>query len=395
MTKSNVDIPSHIVMVQTKKRILLVVRWPNGGIRTFIRYVYRHFEPEMFHLTVLGPDLPEMNVLQDDLNCLDVETKRVSARPTVYEFFMAISKELIYGRYDLIHSQGFTSGICASFPAFLTRKPHILTSHDVLNGTQFRGISGYLKKIGMGMAFSLIPTIHSVSYDAQQNLLEFFPFLDRAAERCKVIRNGIEVERFLDVEPRDLRSELCVGDEFFLIGFLGRFMAQKGFGYLIDAIESLSRNNDLTKKPLVIAFGEDGFVREERARIAERGLIQYFRFLPFTPNVAGVIKAMDMVAMPSLWEACPLLPMEALVAGTPLIATNCIGLREVVLNTPALVISPKDGNALAVGIESFMKDDRTEIFKQYSLEARKEFDVKTQAKQIRDIIINLTVKSSR
>ena len=46
------------------------------------------------------------------------------------------------------------------------------------------------------MAFSMIPTIHSVSCDAQENLLEFFPSLNKIAEKCVVIRNGIEVNRF-------------------------------------------------------------------------------------------------------------------------------------------------------------------------------------------------------
>jgi glycosyltransferase involved in cell wall biosynthesis len=327
-----------------------------------------------------------MDILLDDLMGLDVKIKRVSDRPSFCEFFLAVSKLVVSGDYDLVHSQGFTSGICAALPSFLARKPHILTSHDVLSEKQFKGFAGLFKKIGMGIAFSLIPTIHSVSHDAQDNLLEFFHFLRKKMGKCVVIPNGLEVERFVDVVPRDLRKELGVGEETFLIGFLGRFMSQKGFTYLVDATEFLSKNEYLSKKILVVTFGEGGFIREEKAQISERGLEQYFRFLPFTPNVAGVLKSLDVVVMPSLWEACGLLAMEVLVAGTPLIVTNCIGLREVVRNTPAYVVPPGNAEALAEGIELFMKDDRKKIFKTFANEAVNVFDVKHQAEKIKQLI---------
>ena len=77
--------------------------------------------------------------------------------------------------------------------------------------------------------------------DSQDNVLANFPFLGNNTKRCVVYRNGIDVKHFSDAEPINLRTELGVGDETYLIGFLGRFMSLKGFKYLIDAIEELSR----------------------------------------------------------------------------------------------------------------------------------------------------------
>jgi glycosyltransferase involved in cell wall biosynthesis len=386
MTLPDIAMPSPIVAEQNKKRILLVVRWPGGGIRTFLRYVYRHFEPNLFHFTILAPDHAELDVLLEDLKGLDVEAVRVSGRPTSFEFFKAITKVVATDNYDLIHSHGFTAGTCAALPAFLFRRKHILTSHDTLSEKQFQGVTGRLKKFGMSVAFSLIQTIHSVSNDAQDNLLEYFPLFRRNSKKCVVIPSGIEVERFVNVKKRNLRAELNVGEETFLVGFLGRFMSVKGFAYLIDAVEELSGINNLPKPLLVICFGEGGYVREDKSLIAERGLSRFFKFLPFAPNVANAIKALDVVAMPSLSEACGLLAMETLVVGTPLIATNCIGLREVVLNTPAHVIPTRDGKALAAGIESFMNNDRKEAFTRFAPEAAQRFDVASQAKKIDELM---------
>lgn len=369
-----------------KKRILLVVRWPVGGIRTFMRYVYRRFDPQQYHFSILGPDISELDVLATDFEGLDFEIIKLSERPSSYELSTAVTKLLMRGKYDLVHSQGFTSGICAALPAFLFKNPHILTSHDVLSNAQFKGFYGQIKKIGMGVALSLVNTIHSVSHDAQANLLEFFPKLAEKKGTCVVILNGIESERFVDAVPRDLRGELGVGEDVFLIGFLGRFMAQKGFMYLVDAIDQLNKSGNLSKKLLVLAFGEGGFVREEKAALAARGLEEYFRFLPFTANVAGVIKGLDLVVMPSLWEACPLLPMEVLACGTPLLAFDCIGLREVAVNTPTHLVPLKDVTSFVKAIMLFTEHDMRPPFTDFASLASQRFDVTDTATAIQNMI---------
>ena len=82
------------------------------------------------------------------------------------------------------------------------------------------------------------------------------------------IPNGIEVEPFLHAEERDLRGELGLPPETFLIGFLGRFMSQKGFRYLVDALEQVKEHNLLKEPLLSLTFGQpdDGFIREEKKR---------------------------------------------------------------------------------------------------------------------------------
>lgn len=365
-------------------RILLVVRWPVGGIRTFMRYVYRRFPADSFQFVLIAPDQAETRVLLDDLAGLDLSYRPVSENPSVFELGWAVFRQLGLGRFDLVHSQGFTSGICAALPATLVRVPHLMTSHDVLGEKQFSGRLGFLKRLGMEVAFSLIGTIHSVSHDAQANLLGFFPTL---RERCLVITNGIEVERFQQADPCFLRGELGVADDCFLIGFFGRFMGQKGFIYLVDAIENLSKKQNFQKNILVVAIGGGGFVREERTAISERGLVDFFRFLPFTPNVASVIKGLDLVVMPSLWEACPLLPMEVLTCGIPLLASNCVGLREVVRGTPTVVVEAGDYKALANGIKLCIEKDQRHLFHDFAPLAAKRYDVKATVTEILKMVI--------
>ncbi|WP_129125872.1 glycosyltransferase family 4 protein [Geomonas oryzae] len=369
-------------MMSRKVRVLLLVRWPVGGIRTFIRYVYRNFDPEIYAFCVVGPDHAEMDVLEKDLSGLPFEFKRLSPNPSAVEILFVTAKLLFKGGFDLIHSQGFTSALCAALPAAVTRTPHLLTSHDVFTPKQFQGLKGKCRRSIMAVVFKLLDVIHCVSNDALENLLDTFPFLKSKSSKCVVIANGIEASRFKMLQESGLRQELGVGSDVFLIGFLGRFMAQKGFVYLVEAIERLLSDKDLTSIPMVVSFGGGGFVREEKDALTRKGLQEHFRFLPFVPNVAETINALDVVVMPSLWEACPLLPMETLAVGTPLIATDCVGLREVVKGTPTYVVPVKDSAMIAKGIKHFMISDNRESFVKFRERALARFDVKHQFEAI-------------
>jgi glycosyltransferase involved in cell wall biosynthesis len=329
----------------------------------------------------------EMRVLLNDLSHLEVSYVGLEENPSAYLFAVNVAGELNRGRYDLVHSQGFTSGLCTALTAKVRRTAHLMTSHDVLNRNQFCGIKGVLKRKMMGAFFGMIDIIHSVSYDAQSNLLSYFPSLSRRGNRCVVIHNGIEVERFEGASARDLRRELGVSEDVFLIGFLGRFMAQKGFRYLVDAVELLRSSTSLPKKVLVLTFGEGAFIREENQAIEERGLTDYFRFMPFAPDVAGTIKGLDVIAMPSLWEACPLQPMEALVCGTPFIGSDCVGLREVLRSTPARIVPSADSKALAKAIiEEMLYPSKHEALAFRKLAAAR-FNVKQRAEEIEKLMV--------
>ncbi len=364
-----------------KKRVLLVVRWPVGGIRTFLRYVYSRFDPDKWHFTIIAPAHIELDALAKDLEKQDIDLVSTHSKPSIYRFGFEIFKQLSFNKYDFVHSHGFTSAVISAGPCMFFLKKHIVTSHDVLNKEQFIGLKGRLKGLLLSMVLSSAEFVHSVSHDAQANLLSFLPFLKN--KNCVVIPNGIDTDSFLHSKAKKILFSKDI--DGFKIGFFGRFMNQKGFRYLVDAIEILSKEKTLVKVPIVFAFGGGGFMQREKRDIESRGLSHYFRFMPFESNIAAAIKGMDVVVMPSLWEACGLLAMETLVCGTPLISTHCIGLREVIKNTPAIEIPASDSKALAEKIVYVMENDCLEMFRGFSQEAAQRFDVKKQALKINQL----------
>jgi len=368
-------------------KILLIVRHPVGGIRTFLRYVYKNFCSENYHFTLVAPDLPETRVLLDDLKNLNLHYIPADRNVSNKELFRLVNMIIRGQSFGLIHSHGFTSGVCAIIGALSKRIPHILTCHDVFTSGQFIGIKGLARRSALGAALSMIDCIHCVSNDARDNLLEYLPILNIFKHKLVTISHGIEVEPFLDAEKRDLRRELGLPPNSFLIGFLGRFMAQKGFRYLVDALGHLKSTKNLERDPILLTFGEpDGFVREEQEDVKKRGLAESIIFLPFVPSVAATLKGLDIVAMPSLWEACGLLAMEALVAGVPLVGTDCIGLREVLRSTPAHVVPAKNGIALAEALLLEMRNPTTARAMGFATEAADRFQVKNRAAEIEKLM---------
>ena len=87
------------------------------------------------------------------------------------------------------------------------------------------------------------------------------------------------------------------------------------------------------------------------------------------PDVLPILQKLDLLIMPSLWEACPVLPMEAMCAGVPVLGSDCIGLREVLRGTPSLTSPAGDAPALASAIQEAIKPGSRHQAQAYVAEA--------------------------
>jgi glycosyltransferase involved in cell wall biosynthesis len=375
----------------TRIRVLLIVRWPVGGIRTFLSYVYRCVDSSGYELSILAPDDAELRYLREDLRELGVTFLPIGGHVTSSRFAVAVGREILFGRpYDLVHSHGLISGMCAAVPARLMRKKHLMTLHDVFHRQMFLGLRGRMRRALLNLLMLMIDIVNPVGSDVGENLVECLTVFQwaRIKKKVVVIRNGIEISRFVNAGRRDLRLEQGLGDDAFLIGFMGRFMSQKGFRYLLEAVEILRKQPALPFRPIILAFGQGGFIREEQAFVREKGLEGWCLFLPFTPNVASTLRGLDVVVIPSLWEACSLLPMEAMVAGTPVIGTDVIGLRETLMGSPAAIVPARDSASLARAIAEEMTHPSKKVSEEFRAEAARRFDVRRQAELIQSLYLD-------
>lgn len=367
--------------------ILVVVRHPVGGIRTYFKYTYGSFNKNIYRFTFVTIKSPENDQIRKDLSAFDVDMWQAKGKKIELQLFKKVVQKLKSGKFALMHSHGYTAGVLAAVANIPFRLPHIVTSHDVFRMEEFPGLMGRLKRWAMFHLLKRADVIQSVGEDAQKNILEFMPGFKKKMDKLCVIRNGISVDRFRGddaCKQPPLYQELGLVKDVVLFGFLGRFMPQKGFNHVIQAVEELSKEPAYAEQFRVVAVNDGAFIREYKSVINRKNISNYFIFYGFSPNIERLLKNLDALLMPSLWEACSVVAMEALVAGCPLIATECIGLRELLMGSPALRIKMKDPISIKIAMKSVMA--ARGLHKKEALEfaptAAEAFDARRTARQL-------------
>lgn len=378
----------------TRYNVLIVAQWVVGGIRTFLRYVYNNIDPKSYRFHLVAPRTEELDVLRNDLCNIDIGFSAVTfntRKPRID--FRSIYNALKIEKFDLIHSHGFTAGLYCTPLAKIFRIPHVMTAHAMLKEDNFLGYKGRLLKIMLKYLFGNIDRIHSVSEGAKENVLFYYP--DIKSSKFVLIPNGIEIDRFSKDEKRNFIKELKLPEGAFLIGFLGRFMPEKGFTVLLDAFKIVLENELRGKIPYLIAISDKGYKDRMMRIIKEMDMNEFVHILPFVDNAAPSIKGFDLVVMPSLSEAAPLLAMEVMVSGVPLIGTDIPGLKEFLINTPSTMVPPNNVNSLASAVLAEMKSSRKDFAEEYRKEAIVRFDVKRQAKQLEELYASMVTRSKQ
>ena len=197
--------------------------------------------------------------------------------------------------------------------------------------------------------------------------------------RTITIHNGIEVR-----EPA-LPATLEPPPPGPVLLEVGRLCDVKGQRELIAALPRLARA-DVT----LLLVGEDieagGAYRlglEGEAR--QLGLTGRVRFLGRRDDVPALLAAADALVLPSWIEGLPLVVLEAMAAGVPVVASSVGGTPEAVVDgETGLLVPPRDVEALADALDELLGDpERARRLGQAGRRrAREHFDADTPARQI-------------
>ena len=374
------------------RRVLAAVRHPVGGIRTHLLYTYPFLAERGYSFTFVLPAIDDTRSFRREVeawpNTEVVEAPMDGRRIPQCVFVPTVRKLLRERQFRLVHSQGIRAATQVVLANIGIGVPHIATSQDMVRREEFPGISGRLKLLAVGALLSRVDVLVTVTRDARQNHLDLFPPLRMVKRNVVPIVNGINTDLFQSdpISTNDeLRRGLGLKCNVFLAGFLGRFMEQKGFLVLIDAIELLLKQDP--PRPFHLVAVESGdFIREYQAILRTRPQVEAcITFMPRQPNVANVLRQLDALVMPSLWEACGILAMEAMAVGVPVIGSNCLGLREVLRDTPSRTVPPNDPVALAQSLREAMTAPRKQEAIAYAAQARDRFDARHTANSLYDL----------
>ncbi|MBI2505763.1 MAG: glycosyltransferase family 4 protein [Candidatus Latescibacteria bacterium] len=166
------------------------------------------------------------------------------------------------------------------------------------------------------------------------------------ARRLRVIPNGVDCQLF---KP-GTRSPGAGG---WRLLYVGRFDVAKGLGVLLEALARLRQHRrDLSLK-LVGGNAATGTEAPFRAQVARLGLGECVEFAAEVPwqEVPRHMGEADVFVLPSFSEGLPLVLVEALACGLPLVATRCGGPEELVRAGVGQLVEVGEVEGLAHGIE--------------------------------------------
>jgi glycosyltransferase involved in cell wall biosynthesis len=170
--------------------------------------------------------------------------------------------------------------------------------------------------------------------------------------------------------------------------FVGRLASVKGLPHLLKAI-ARARENFPDVELTIAGDGPDRSLLEAMAN--SLNLRQSVRFLGYQSQgqVRELLAATDLFAMSSFAEGVPVVLMEAMAAGVPVVATNVAGIPELVEEgVSGYLVSPGDEIGLADKISSLLADGnlRTRFGEAGRKKVEREFDIRIEARRLARIL---------
>lgn len=147
--------------------------------------------------------------------------------------------------------------------------------------------------------------------------------------QSSVIYNGVDLKKFgaARVGAVGQRAHYGIDENAFVIGTVGRLVAEKNQMPLIDAVADLRASGANVHLMLV---GEGSIRSELERRAAERGISGAVTFTGALPDVRAALKTFDVFVLPSLSETFSNAALEAMAMQLPVILTRTGGASEMI-----------------------------------------------------------------
>jgi len=199
---------------------------------------------------------------------------------------------------------------------------------------------------------------------------------DARYDKIRVIKNGIDLSRFDPDRPlrAEVRRELGIAESAFVVGTVGRVVADKHQSMLVEAMRPLCAEG----AELVIVGDGDLLpaLREEVNRSPDSARTH---LLGVRRDAPRILQALDVFALSSRSEGLPLVILEAMASALPIVATRVGGIPGVIADGhTGLLVPPNDAASMTAALRR-LKDralaqriasaGRTEALAEYSADA--------------------------
>ena len=352
-------------MVQTRLCVVTHTFLPHvGGIERVVYEQCKRLKQKQFEPTVLTHhNYTEKNYIIDGIKVQCYDSINIGFRLGIpyavpHLSSLGVFLEMIKNS-DLIHVHGhpYLSSFLAAKIAKRYSKPLVVTQHNTF--IEYNNIWDTAEKLNdMAIGKQVLKEANRIVVvsNATKNYI-----LSIGAEpgKIEVIHNGVDLERFkpLSGVKEGMRERLGISKDAFVLLTVRRLVYKNGIDTLLESAEIAVKKNP---KLVFVVVGKGPDFKEVKEKIADSGMQRQFRVtgfvsdedLPFYYNLS------DLFVLPSKsGEGLPLVALEAMACGLPVIATNVGGISEVMSGGYGKLVPPNSPEALADAILEFSRKD--------------------------------------
>ncbi|MFA0087031.1 glycosyltransferase [Vibrio sp. 10N.261.51.F12] len=221
---------------------------------------------------------------------------------------------------DIVHGAVFEGNALATVAGTLTRAK-IIIAEETSDPENRRWRGHLLVRFFFSLADKAVGVSPFVS-DYLKSKLKIDP------KKIVTIINGVANGRIMPTNREQTRERLCISDDTFVIGFVGRLEDDvKQVSLLIKVVEKLVREGKKVHL-LIVGDGEDRALLEALSN--DLILLKCITFVGYQPTTDQFYAAMDLFCLPSRRESFGLVLAEAMFANLPIVASNVGGIPFVV-----------------------------------------------------------------
>lgn len=238
----------------------------------------------------------------------------------------------------LIHTHTTRSALVGSIASAIARLPLVHHEHSPKSRDSARRLFNVLnagtERAAMVRASIIIAVSESLAgYLRRQGVRD---------EHIVTIPNGVAIQ---DTPPVGIPHR---GDRLSL-GTVALFRPRKGIEVLLKAMARLIRQGQDVELAAIGPFETPAYEHDVRRLCRELGLENRVEWRGFRQDVAAELRRVDLLALPSLFgEGMPMVVLEAMAVGLPVLASRVEGVPEVVRDgTDGLLVEAGDERALA------------------------------------------------
>lgn len=191
------------------------------------------------------------------------------------------------------------------------------------------------------------------------------------------IPNGVDPTPYTRAaEPLEVKRALGIAGRGPVLGIAAKLRPEKR---IEDLIEALSYLRLYFPEIVLLIAGVGGEEEKLRRTAAEHGVADSVHFLGMRRDIPDILRALDLMVLPSSREGTPMILLEALAAGVPVVATRVGGIPEIITHgLNGSLVEPLQPGALAREITRLLHDP--ELRARYRHEGRRTFDERFSAR---------------